>query len=241
VEWSAPRGGHITTERASEPKFTTGLSLFDGLFGPFLPGSIYLLVGRTGLTFSLIDRLVVSSAQRGMSTYYMDGGYRADPFAMARVLRMQRADPRRALEKVMIARAFTAYQMDTLVTEGLKQVQPPPDLLIVSSLDSLLSDPEVGLDEARGMAKNCMEALREAASGGTCVVMAVMGGPRESELFPVLTQHCTGWASFKNRPGNRVRVVTRGGAWTDIAPMHPFQTMLEEFSAPYEPYATEVV
>jgi hypothetical protein len=192
---------------------------------------MYLLVGRTGLNRHIIDRLAVLSAHRGDSTYYIDGGHRADPFAMARVLRMQRQDPRPVLEKVHIARAFTAYQMDSLIRESLSELPSPPDLLIVSAIDSLFSDPEVDIKEAKGMLANCMAALKRMTERGTCVMISAYGGSRESELLAYISPHCINWASLTDRFPTRVRIVTRGGLWQDFTPLHPFQTMLEDFDA----------
>jgi hypothetical protein len=211
--------------------YRTGITVFDDMFGPMHGGSLYLLVGRTGLNRHIIDRLAVLSAHRGDATYYIDGGHRADPFAMARVLRLQREDPRPVLERVHIARAFTAYQMDSLIRESLSELPSPPDLLIVSAIDSLFSDPEVDLAEAKGMLDNCIASLKEMTRKGTCVVLSAYGGSRESEILARISPHCINWASFTNRFPTRVRIVTRGGLWQDFTPLHPFQTMIEDFDA----------
>jgi len=217
---------------SSKKAYRTGVSVFDDLFGPMHPGSIYLLVGRTALNRHIIDRLAVLSASRGDATYYIDGAHRADPFSMARVLRLQRQDPRPVLERIRIARAFTAYQMDSLVRESLTELQELPEILIVTAMDSLLSDPEVDREEAKAMVQNCMASLIDIAKKGACVVISATGGSRESELLARISPHCINWASFTDRFPSRVRIVTRGGLWQDFTPLNPFQTMLEDFGAP---------
>ncbi|MEA3558222.1 MAG: hypothetical protein U9R75_03115 [Candidatus Thermoplasmatota archaeon] len=211
--------------------YTTGFPVFDDIFGPMISGDLHLIVGRTRLNHDLVDRTAVLAASRGDSVYYIDGGHGADPFSMARVLRMQRKDPRSVLERIMIARAFTAYQMDSLIREGVRSLQEPPDLLIISSLDSLFSDPEVDIREAKGMMRNCMTVLRETADRGACVLISAVGGGRESELLALMSPVCSNWASLAKRSGNRVRIVTRGGRWRDLVPLHPFQTMIEDYSS----------
>jgi hypothetical protein len=212
-----------------EGALLTGLSIFDDLFGPFTRGDIHLLVGRTDLTYSLMDRLIVNTARKGEAAYYIDGGHRADPFAMARVLRMQRTDPREMLRKVMIARAFTAYQMDSLINGSLKELSETPPLLMISALDRMFSDPEVETEAAKGMIANCMETLDTMASRGSCVVIAAYGGSRGSDLMPLITPHCSNWVSIRNRQKGRIRLIVKGGRWTDIAPIHPYQTMIDDF------------
>ncbi len=213
----------------SDGMLSTGFTIFDDLFGPFTRGDIHLLVGRTDLTYSLMDRLIVNAAGKGDAAYYIDGGHRADPFAMARVLRMQRADPRGTLQRVMIARAFTAYQMDSLINGSLIELSEAPPLLMISALDRLFSDPEVETEAAKGMMKNCLETLDKMAARGSCVVIAAYGGSRGSDLMPMITPHCSNWVSLRNRQKGRIRMIAKGGRWTDISPIHPYQTMIDDF------------
>jgi hypothetical protein len=196
-------------------------------------------VGGTDLTYSLLDRLVVNAARKGRAAYYVDGGNRADPFAMARVLRMQRTDARGTLNRVMIARAFTAYQMDTLINVNLTEVGEVPSLLIVSSLDRLFSDPEVDPEAAKGMLENCMRSLDSMAASGACVVIAATAGGRGSDLLPVISPYCSNWISLRNRQKGRIRMIVKGGRWMDVSSIHPYQTMIDDFWL--EPVLTEAV
>ena len=228
----------MATNDSSE-MIRTGFALFDDIFGPFTSGDIHLIVGRTELTYDLMDRLVVNTAKEGKAAYYIDGGNRADPFAMARILRMQRIDPRGALHRVMIARAFTAYQMDTLINTNLMKLEDAPALLLISSMDRLFSDPEVETDAARGMVKNCMMSLDAMAAKGCCVVIAATGGSHGSDLLPLITPYCSNWVSLSNRQKGRIRIITKGGNWMDISSIHPYQTMIDDFWP--DPIPTEAV
>ena len=217
----------------------TGFTLFDDLFGPFTSGDIHLMVGRTDLTFNLMDRLVVNAAKEGKAAYYIDGGNRADPFAMARILRMQRLDPRGTLHNIMVARAFTAYQMDALINLKLGELEEVPPLLMISSIDRLFSDPEVESEAAKGMLVNCMETLDAMAARGSCVVMAATSGDKGGDLLPVITPYCSNWISLRNRQKGRIRMITKGGRWMDLSSIHPYQTMIDDFWS--LPIVTEAV
>src|SRR5215510_10928443 len=46
---------------------------------------------------------------------YLCGDNRFDPYAVARFTRSQRKSPEEALGRILIARAFTAYQLDELI------------------------------------------------------------------------------------------------------------------------------
>lgn len=206
--------------------FRTGFFLFDEMMG-FLPGRVHLVVGRCDLGFHLLDRLVSLSAFSGRDVRYIDGAHRANPFSMASVLRSRRVDPYGPLNRVRIARAFTAHQMDSLIRTRLDG----GDLILVTAMDSLFSDPQVPDDEGKGMLDNCMEVLEEKAKGGSCVVIAAMGAGRGGELVQRMRSRVSGWVTLHDRPGNRVRVVVQGGGWRDLRMVDPFQYLLEDFAA----------
>jgi len=206
-----------------------GIRAFDSVFGGFVPGRINLLIGRCDLNFMILDRLSVAHASCGGTVYYVDGAMRCNPFSMARVLRSRRSDPSGPLSRILIARAFTAHQMDALVREALPAVRPAPSLAIVSGLDSLLSDAEVKDDEAAGMLGNCAASLEAIAALGPAVVVAATGGARGADLLRVIGPMAEKWASLKERPGKRVRIVVKEGRWTDFVPVPPFQTILDDF------------
>ena len=209
--------------------YNTGFFLFDRMIGGFLPGRIYLLVGDNSLCFHLLDRLGALAASAGCEVRYVDGGHRVNPFSMASVLRARRVDPGPALERVHIARAFTAYQMDTIIRSGL----PPEgtDMVLISAIDRMLCDPEVELDAAKGMLANWMESLREIAERGACVVITATGKGNGRELIQDMRGEVFRWTTIQNRPGGGMRIVTQGGIWKDISLVDPFQFMLDDFVA----------
>jgi len=207
----------------------TGIRAFDSVFGGLAPSSVNLLIGRTDLNFRIVDRLAVLHALSGERVYYVDGAGRSNPFSMAQVLRAMREDPGGPLSRISIARAFTAHQLDSLVRESLASVKPVPGLAIVTGMDSLLSDPEVKDDEASGMLENGMGALAAIAASGCSVLVGATGGARSGELLGPMGSRASKWASLKERPGGRVRIVVRDGRWTDFVPLHPMQTILDDF------------
>jgi hypothetical protein len=207
----------------------SGIRAFDSVFGNVLGGSINLLIGRTDLNFRIVDRLAVWCAISGDPVYYVDGAGRSNPFTMAQVLRMLRRDPYGVLSRINIARAFTAHQMDALVREALPSVRPVPSLAIVSGIDSLFSDAEVKDDEAMGMLQNCVASLEDLSRAGAAVLIAATGGSRGGEFLRVLGPRAGKWASLKERPGGRIRIVVKDGRWIDFVPISPFQTVMDDF------------
>ena len=207
----------------------TGIRAFDSVFGSVRGGSFNLLIGRTDLNFRIVDRLAVRFADTGDPVYYVDGAGRSNPFTMAQVLRGVRRDPYGVLSRINIARAFTAHQMDAIVRESLPSLLPAPSLAIVSGIDTLLSDPEVKEDEAWGMMANCLEALEELSRAGSAVIVAATGGSRGGEFLRAMGPRAGNWASLKERPGGRIRIVVKDGRWIDFVPISPLQTVIDDF------------
>ncbi len=209
--------------------YNTGFFLFDRMIGAFLPGRIYLLVGDNSLCFHLLDRLGALAASAGCEVRYVDGGHRVNPFSMASVLRARMIDPGEALERIHIARAFTAYQMDSLIRSGLPT--EGTDMVLISAIDRMLCDPEVELDAAKGMLANWMETLHQLAEKGTCVVITATGKGNGGELIQDMREKVFRWTTIQGRPGGGMRIVTQGGIWKDISMVDPFQYMLDDFVA----------
>jgi len=209
--------------------FSTGLSVFDELFGEFRPGRLHLLVGHTELNFHLLDRIGVLSAESGDNVYYVDGTHRINPFSMASILRARRIDPTPTLRRIKIARAFTAHQMDALVRGSAPEADPFPDLLLVSAMDHLLSDPEVDEEEGQGMLENCLRTVEGMARQGSCVVLAALGDGRGSDLLQRMVGNVWKWASLKRRGGGRIKIINQDGRWVDFRPLPPTQTSLDDF------------
>lgn len=207
----------------------SGIRAFDSLFGGMAFGSVSLLIGRTDLNFTILDRLAVSRALLGDPVYYIDGAGRSDPFSMARLLRARREDPVPPLSRINVARAFTAHQLDSLIVDSLPSMDPPPALALASGIDTLLSDPEVGPEEAEGMMRNCASALENVARAGAAVLVAATGGGRGADLLRIMGPISSNWASLKERPGKRIRIVVKDGRWADLVRLDPMQTIIEDF------------
>jgi hypothetical protein len=207
----------------------SGIRAFDSVFGSLRARSINLIIGRTDLNFRIVDRLAVWCAQGGDPVYYVDGAGRSNPFSMAQVLRTARRDPYSVLSRIMIARAFTAHQMDALVRESLPAVDPIPALSIVSGIDTLLSDTEVKDDEAAGMLRNCLDSLEAISRAGSSVLVVATGGSRGGEFLRIAAPRAAKWASLKERPGGRIRIVVKDGRWIDFVPIGQNQTVIDDF------------
>jgi hypothetical protein len=84
---------------------------------PFpVPGRLLLLVTPAS-TLEALFEMVAHMALQG-SLYVLDGGNAFQGYMLSRALRRQVVDITPALKRVFLARVFTCYQMQTLLSEG---------------------------------------------------------------------------------------------------------------------------
>lgn len=108
---------------------------------------------------------------------WVDGGNVIDPLLLLRLLRSGRQSPRGALDRIILARAFTAYQMSAIIEGRLRDrtVEESPSLVIVSSLGELFQDPDVDRRESRELLSRALDVLQDIS---------------RSEESPVLVSGC---------------------------------------------------
>jgi hypothetical protein len=119
-----------------------------------LPGNL-LLVVAPGAGTALMMELVARLAARG-PLRLLDGGNRIDIHAVSRALAREPLDLRAALGRIQLARAFTCYQVATLLHET--PIQPIPTLAL--DLLSTFYDESVPAAESLRLLRRCILQLR---------------------------------------------------------------------------------
>jgi hypothetical protein len=136
-------------ERRTPNYFPVALSLDEVLSRvEFLPPTRILFGGEgTGAISSYVAGWMAS---RRIDVIVLDGANRFDPYAVSSFARKELLSPEGLLKSIRIARAFTCYQMATLMGEKLKraigQVQKPWVILlgpITTFLDEDIPEREV--------------------------------------------------------------------------------------------------
>jgi len=79
------------------------------------------------------------------ASIYIDGGNRFNAYAVSDYAIENRIEPELALSRIHVSRAFTYFQLASLLNEKLLSalVQYPPRLVIVSNITDLFQDPEI--------------------------------------------------------------------------------------------------
>ena len=82
-------------------------------------GKIGLLYGERGVFATAI---LVSSEiiKRDNKVVFVDGSNKVDPYYLAKLARYRGIDPKIYLQRAFVSRAFTCYQLELTITEGLR-------------------------------------------------------------------------------------------------------------------------
>jgi hypothetical protein len=123
-----------------------------------LPGNLLLVVAPRAAGAIMLD-LIARLACRG-SLRLLDGGNRFDlhgcNLAIARNLRQRSADLPLVLERIQLARAFTCYQMVTLLKETPSHATPT----LVLDMLSTFYDENVSTTESQRLLQACISTLQ---------------------------------------------------------------------------------
>lgn len=156
-----------------------GIPKLDEVFPGFQSGDFAVLVGRplcTVLSFLLSVRCQLPFRKGGLGSrvVYIDGGNTFDPYAVSAIAQEYGLDPKSVLEKILISRAFTAYQLTALVFEKLKEALKKyrSKLVVISDIAGLFLDRDVPKREGRDIFLKMIQYLSEVASRRRAIVVA---------------------------------------------------------------------
>ncbi|UCC33306.1 MAG: hypothetical protein JSW53_05940 [Candidatus Bathyarchaeota archaeon] len=156
-----------------------GIPKLDEGFQGFQGGDFVVLAGRhlcTLLLFLLSVRCQLPFRKGGLNSraVFIDGGNTFDPYAVSVIAQDSGLKPRSTLEKILISRAFTAYQLAELIFEKLENFLKMyrSKLVVVSDIIGLFLDRDVPEIEGRNIFLEMIHHLLEVASRRRAVVVA---------------------------------------------------------------------
>ncbi len=126
------------------------------LFPGFSPGDYAVVHGSASVGFlvSLLcvrAQLPVQLGGLATNVVFVDGGNSFRLYRTAKLARLHQLDPREALGRIYISRAFTAYQIAALITQHLKETAHRfgAKLVVVSDIARMFLDKDMPEEEAR--------------------------------------------------------------------------------------------
>lgn len=165
--------------RKSSRALALGIPKIDKAFPGFQRGDFAVLYGhplcRTlGFLLSVRCQLPIEKGGLNSKVVYIDGGNTSDPYSVAALAREYGLEPKPVLERIVVSRAFTAYQLTALVFEKLEQVLKTyrSKLAVVSDITALFLDRDVPKKEGRVIFTKMTRYLSELASRRGAIILA---------------------------------------------------------------------
>jgi hypothetical protein len=136
----------------------------DSFLGGFSSSKIILIDSNHPFSFSLVSTLCVRAVESfGENVVYVDGGNSIDPYTISYLSKKGKLKPSEVLSKIKVIRAFTAYQLDTIISKRLEEAicEYNPSLLVVSCITDLLFDRNIGRKEAKSMLERFLAKIEK--------------------------------------------------------------------------------
>jgi len=140
----------------------TSVMQLDELIGGFRSGQVALLDSDSSYSTDLLHILAVRAiSQFDEEVVWIDGGNSIDPYSISSLCKKLGLDRREMLSMINVSRAFTAYQLVTLIDERLEeQVERcSPAAVVVSSITEMFLDKDMKWMESHQLLRRCLEDI----------------------------------------------------------------------------------
>jgi hypothetical protein len=135
---------------------TTGVGRIDRFIGELVSSNCCIFEGDFSTINTMVSLVAVNVAKRfGKKIVFLDGDNSIDVYKIASLSRMNQVDANLVLSSLLVSRAFTAYQFDSLIYSINTFCNDfHPALLIVNGLTNVLFDKDIQKDEGEYMIEN---------------------------------------------------------------------------------------
>lgn len=165
--------------QATKPYFSLNMPGVDELFPGFMPGDFAILYGSSSV-ISLTSLLCVRAqlppqlGGLGSSVVFIDGGNTFRLYNVARLAQLHQLDPNKVLGNIYISRAFTAYQLTSLIMEKLEETVETYNakVVVISDIAGFFLDNNVQADEAQRVYSQIVTYLSNFARKHQIVLIA---------------------------------------------------------------------
>lgn len=162
----AEKSSGLAADMIAKPEAVveSGIAKLDRCLGGFKAGEVTLVDGDSVLVSSISNLLCVNTYRTFHSdTVYVDAGMGIDPYKITRYAQMMEVEPREVLEHVHVSRAFTVYQLSTLLQDMLEPLvrRHRPRTLIIGGFITLFFDPDISSQESQVLLANNVKKIRE--------------------------------------------------------------------------------
>ncbi len=178
-EWEKLSQNMLVEALSSRMRLSFNMQNVDELFSGFEIGDFAVLHGTTAvlpLSLLLCVRAQLPPQLGGFGTdvVFVDGGNTFRLYKVSRLAQIHQLNPQNVLERIHIARAFTAYQMASLIMDKMEPVvkQLHAKLVVVSDLADLFMDKDISDEEARRVFSHVTACLSAFAKDNEAALVA---------------------------------------------------------------------
>jgi hypothetical protein len=152
-----------------------------------LPSRMVTLYG--GQASTLCIHLAAQIACEYKPALFLCGDNRFDPYAVVRCARSQQKSPEEALGRILVTRAFTAYQLDELIhrLELPKTREDAYGVVVVSGICTAFLDEDVTHTDAARLFYRSLWRLRDLSRKGLALLLAQSETPKNPQRAHFLT------------------------------------------------------
>ena len=139
----------------------------------FKPSCLTVIEGPSKLVPDTLFSLCARTACRGEDVILVDGANSFNPYAVSRSVKSMGFEPRSALSRIHVARAFTEYQMDAIIS-GLHEAVANwnPSIVAVLYLSNLFST-----QDGKKLFGSILKSLKEVTLySGLVTIVTSFGG-----------------------------------------------------------------
>lgn len=169
----------IAKPALAQPLFSLNMPEVDDLFPGFIPGDFAVLYGSPSiisLTSLLCVRAQLPTQLGGLASnvVFIDGGNTFRLYNIARLAQLHQLDPREALGRIFISRAFTAYQLTSLIMEKLEETIKAYNakLVVISDIAGFFLNDDIPHEEAESVYRQIVSYLSDFAKKHRIIVIA---------------------------------------------------------------------
>lgn len=147
-----------------ERRLRTSVRVLDDFIGGFPSSQVTLLDSSDRLVLDIVHLLCVNQVlEEGREVVWVDGGNSVNPYALTSLCKRFRVRSGEVLESVNVSRAFTAYQLVTLIEDMMEPEvsRTGAGLLVISSFPDLFQDKDMWWSESLQLMKRCLSSIRE--------------------------------------------------------------------------------
>ncbi len=159
--------------------FSLNMPGVNELFPGFIAGDFAVLYGSASI--NALSSLLCVRAQLppqlgglGSNVIFIDGGITFRLYRIAQLAQLHELNPEKVLQKIFVSRAFTAYQLTSLIMEKLQETTKNYNakVVIISDIAGFFLDSDIAAEEAQRVYSQILTYLADFARKHQIVIIA---------------------------------------------------------------------